>query len=164
MDYKHLTAERKELIDKRVGILIEKYTKDSSINWEQIAVDNSIIYLQDNRFLVGIAGRTSGGNYVVGVENNANTKDGRLTRGHEFCHQLLGHTRSDIEDPAQEDEANYFAEQITGTSNTGCSSWINAFTIVCKHPKRAYISAFGTSEEFKKYNNKILETLVPDLD
>lgn len=113
-----LTEEREREIDQLAEELRSKYSTDSGINFERLAQNHNVGLMETDRLGGPLAGQRRGHNYVLGKKSYLISSVRQRSLAHEFGHVLLGHTDPDDQRPrlVQDNEANRFAERLTGIS------------------------------------------------
>jgi hypothetical protein len=135
MVYKHLTDERKEHIDKVVKSLKSKYSTASGIDFQSLARDLDIKFLVTGKLAAGVRVESDGRNYVL-VAKRFMPSVRKYSASHEFGHAILRHGSSPPIESKEQDEANYFAERLTGISFRRYS-WLlplDLFLFALAHP------------------------------
>jgi len=165
MEYKHLTQERREYIDDLVGRLKQKYTTGSEIDFEFMARDHGIIHLKSDKNIIPVAymWRHPKWPYVEPAKKFVVTNDSErfsdaLNWGiaHEYGHHILKDLSSGH--AIAEDEANYFADNLTDSGFPVLQSSLFLLLYFIKHPIHA-LKSYS-----RKYRTRTLKNIIQEFD
>jgi len=114
MEYSNLTLDRKEFIDDLTSLFHDDYGQGKDVELEKLGEDSGITFLRDDRFVTPFAtylGPLGLDTYVVCLPESF---EHPITTAHEMGHIILNHVTNEVETGAEEDEAWYFAQKMTG--------------------------------------------------
>lgn len=136
--YRHLTDERRRYIDDLSEQLRSSYLTDYGIDFQKMALDLGINFVVTDKLGGEWAIRRNLRNYVL-TPKYFITDVNRYAIAHGFGHTILQHSK-DISEEVKEDEANYFAEKLTGITNTNVDIllFFECILQILRHPIRSF--------------------------
>jgi Zn-dependent peptidase ImmA (M78 family) len=157
--YKHLTPRKKERIDKLVDLLNIFYPSDNGLDFRAICKDLRIHYLETKKITIPVASQR-GNSYYIFIPKKVSPKIKKHGEAHELGHVLLHFIPNNkLNKKVWEDEANYFAERITGITpkKVFLLGLVESLTIMISSP-------IITSKEVLGLNSKNLEILIEEIE
>ena len=144
MVYKYLSGRSKRYINDVVEELRQKYVTKYGIDFHLFAKDKGIIFLETDKVGGEISIRINERDYVF-VPKYFTPSFTEYMIAHGFGHRVLQHFLHFVPKMIEEDEADYFAERLTGISKCKIDilSTLETICSVLRRPVKLFKYEFG---------------------
>jgi len=150
--YRHITDERKEYIEGITKKLRSEYPSSPGIDFNLLANGLDTVFLKTGKIGGSYAARISGTDYVVKAKGFISRAEAYET-AHEFGHVVLHNLENKLSVTAEEDEADYFAEKLTGIGSSLKDRMLinlDASLRILRHPVKMFRYAFRIDKKEKE--------------